>query len=121
VDIPPEKLFGKTVGATSGHPDKVFFVATHESPEIRVQPIDPLEIVQRMVFSLQEERSEFLSYYQKFRFAFPHVSNPFIDRIEEIQRKILTNVLAGKESYAVFHPYPFSLPKLFEVTHPYCM
>jgi hypothetical protein len=121
VDIPPEKLFGKTVGATAGHPDKVFFVATHESPEIRVEPIDPNEIVQRMVFSLQEERAEFLSYYQKFRFAFPQSSNPFIDQIEETQRRILTNVLVGKEAYAVYHPYPFSLPKLFQVTHPYCV
>jgi len=121
VDIPPEKLFGKTVGTTNGHPDKVFFVATHESPEIRVQPIDPHEIVQRMVFSLQEERSEFLSYYQKFRFAFPEASNPFIDQIEETQRRILTNVLADKEAYAVYHPYPFSLPKLFEVTRSYCV
>ncbi len=121
VDIPPEKLFGKTVGTTKGHPDKVFFVATHESPEIRVQQIDPHEIVQRMVFSLQEERGEFLSYYQKFRFAFPELSNPFIDQIEETQRRILTNVLADKEAYAVYHPYPFSLPKLFEVTRPYCM
>jgi hypothetical protein len=121
VDIPPEKLFGKTVGATTGHPDKVFFVATQESPEIRVEPIDPHEIVQRMVFSLQEERGEFLSYYQKFRFAFPQSSNPFIDQIEETQRRILTNVLVGKEAYAVYHPYPFSLSKLFEVTHPYCV
>ena len=121
VDLPPEKLFGKIVGTTNGNPDKVFFVATHDEPEIIVQPIDSHEIVQRMVFSLQEERSEFLSYYQKFRFAFPQVSNPFIDQIEETQRRILTNVLAGKEAYAVYHPYPFSLPKLFEVTRPYCM
>ena len=121
VDLPPEKLFGKIVGTTNGNPDKVFFVATHDEPEIIVQPIDSHEIVQRMVFSLQEERSEFLSYYQKFRFAFPEFSNPFIDQIEETQRRILTNVLAGKEAYAVYHPYPFSLPKLFEVTRPYCM
>jgi hypothetical protein len=121
VDIPPEKLFGKAAGTTKGNLDKVFFVATHDSPEIIVQPIDPQEIVERMVFSLQEERGEFLSYYQKFRFAFPGVSNPFIDQIEETQRRILTNVLAGKETYAVYHPYPFSLPKLFELTRPYCM
>ena len=121
VDIPPEKLFGKTAGTTKGNPDKVFFVATHDSPEIIVQPIDPQEIVERMVFSLQEERGEFLSYYQKFRFAFPGVPNPFIDQIEETQRRILTNVLAEKEAYAVYHPYPFSLPKLFELTRPYCV
>lgn len=121
VDMPPEKLFGKTVGTTKGNPDRVFFVATYDDPQITVQAIDPQEIVQRMVFSLQEERSEFLSYYQKFRFAFPAVSNPFIDQIEETQRRILTNVLAGKASYAVYHPYPFSLPGLFEATRPYCV
>lgn len=121
VDLPPEKLFGTAVGTTKGNPDKVFFVATHEGPQITVHPIDPQEIVQRMVFSLQEERSEFLSYYKKFRFAFPDASNPFIEQIEETQRRILTSVLAGKEAYAVYHPYPFSLPGLFEVTRPYCV
>ncbi len=121
VDMPPEKLFGTTVGTTKGNPDRVFFVATYADPQITVQAIDPQEIVQRMVFSLQEERSEFLSYYQKFRFAFPAASNPFIDEIEGTQRRILTNVLAGKASYAVYHPYPFSLPELFEATHPYCV
>ncbi len=120
VDLPPEKLFGKAVGTTKGNPDKVFFVATHDESQITVQPVDPQEIVERMVFSLQEERSEFLSYYQKFRFAFPRVSNPFIDQIEETQRRILTKVLVGKEAYAVYHPYPFSLPELYEVTRPYC-
>lgn len=120
VDQPPEKLFGKTVGTTKGRPDKVFFVATHEDPQVTVESIDPQEIVERMVFSLQEERSVFLSYYQRFRFAFPGSSNPFIDQIEETQRRILANVLAGKEAYVVYHPYPFSLPKLFEVTRPYC-
>jgi hypothetical protein len=73
-----------------------------------------------MVFSLQEERSEFLSYYKKFRFAFPELSNTFIDNIEETQRRILTNVLTGKEAYEIYHPYPFSLSGLYEVTRTYC-
>lgn len=120
VDLPPEKLFGKAVGTTGGNPDKVFFVASCDNSDITVHSINPLEIVQRMVFSLQEERSLFLSYYQKFRFAFPDASNPFIDQIEETQRRILTHILAEKEAYAVYHSYPFSLPKLFEVTRPYC-
>jgi hypothetical protein len=120
VDVPPERLFGKSVGTTKGKLDKVFFVATHDRPEITVKPIDPHEIVQRMVFSLQEERSEFLSYYKKFRFAFPELSNTFIDNIEETQRRILTNVLTGKEAYEIYHPYPFSLSGLYEVTRTYC-
>jgi hypothetical protein len=120
VDIPPAKLFGKKVGITKGNPDKVFFVATRDAPQITVQSINPQEIVQRMVFSLQEERREFFSYYRKFRFAFPEVSNPLIDQAEEIQRRILTRVMADKETYAVYHPYPFSIRELFEVVCPYC-
>ena len=120
LDLPPEKLFGKRVGTTKGNPDKVFFVGNHDRPQITVQPVNPQEIVERMVFSLQEERREFFSYYRKFRFAFPEVSNSLIDQAEEIQRKILAKVMAGKEAYSVYHPYPFSLPELFEVTRPYC-
>lgn len=120
VDLPPEKVFGQTAGTTKGNPDKVFFVATRDEPQITVQPIDPQEVVQRMVFSLQEERREFLSYYRKFRFAFPEAENTFIDHIEDTQRRVLSQVMDGKEAYVVYHPYPFSLPTLFEVTRPYC-
>jgi len=120
LDLPPEKLFGKMVRTTKGNPDKVFFVASGDGPQITVQPVNPQEIVERMVFSLQEERREFLSYYRRFRFAFPECSSSLIDQAEEIQRKILTKVMAGKEAYSVYHPYPVSLPELFEVTRPYC-
>ena len=120
VDLPPEKLFGKPPSAIKSSPDKVFFVASRDEPNITVQPVDPQEIVQRMVFSLQEERKEFISYYQKFRFAFPQASNQLIDQVEETQRRILSKVMTGKETYAVYHPYPFSIPDLFEVIRPYC-
>jgi hypothetical protein len=120
VDMPPEKLFGNPVGAIKGSPEKVFFVASCDVPQITVQPIHPLEIAQRMVFSLQEERMDFMSYYLRFRFAFPDISNPFIEKAEEIQREILTKVMADKETYAVYHPYPFSIPELFEVLRPFC-
>lgn len=120
VDLPPEKLFGKPPNAIKSSPDRVFFVASRDEPSITVQPIDSQEIVQRMVFSLQEERKEFISYYQKFRFAFPQASNQLIDQVEETQRRILSKVMAGKETYAVYHPYPFSIPDLFEVIRPYC-
>ncbi len=121
VDFPPEKLFGKVVGAIKGSPDRVFFVASRDVPQITVEPISPQEIVQRMVFSLQEERMEFMSYYLRFRFAFPNVSNPLIDQIEETQRQILTKVMMDKKTFAVYHPYPFSIPELFEVVRPYCL
>jgi hypothetical protein len=85
-----------------------------------VQPIDSQELAERMVFSLQEERMELLSYYLIFRFAFPECSNPLIDQAEEIQRRLMLRAVANKEAYAIYHPYPFSIPSLFDTLRPYC-
>jgi hypothetical protein len=120
LQLPPEKLFGKKVEGITTGPQKVFFIASHEASSLIVQPIDPQEIARRMVYSLQEERKDFMSYYLKFRFAFPEQSNAFIGQVEEIQHKLLLKVLANKESYVVYHPYPVSIPALFDVLHPYC-
>ena len=63
VQMPPHKLFGEDAATLRGKPDKIFFVASHDSDEVTVQPMDPDEIARRMVFSLQEERMDFLSYF----------------------------------------------------------
>lgn len=120
VQLPPEKLFGRTAKGLTGSPEKVFFVGSHADPNVTVQPMDPQEIAGRMVFSLQEERKDFMSYYLKYRFAFPKQSNSLISQAEEVQRSILLKVLAGKDTYAAYHPYPVSIPALFDVVHPYC-
>jgi hypothetical protein len=120
VQLPPEKLFGRKTSEIAVRPEKIFFVASHAKPDLIVQQIDPQELARRMVFSLQEERMEFMSYYLKYRFAFPECSNSLIDNAEEIQRRLLLKVLAGKDTYAVYHPYPFSIPALFEAIRPYC-
>lgn len=120
VQLPPEKLFGPKAEKTDARPEKIFFVISHDRPDITVQRIDSQELAESMVFSLQEERIEFLSYYFKYRFAFPECSNPLIDQAEEIQRKLILRALANKEAYAIHHPYPFSIPSLFDTIRPYC-
>ncbi len=119
VQLPPHKLFGQVAEPMVGSLDKIFFVASHEQPEIKVEPIDPGEIGRRMVFSLQEERLEFMSYYFKFRFAFPTVRNELIEAVEERQRELLTRQLAGKAAYVVYHPYPVFIPQLFDAMSPF--
>ena len=114
VDIHPQKLFGKGFDTLAGVLDKIFFVVSHETPDVIVQPMDAGEIARRMVFSLQHERLDFMAYYLKFRFAFPGVSNELIERAEELQRQRLAQVLAGKTAYAVYHPYPAPIPALFD-------
>ena len=120
VQLPPEKLFGRKASKIAVSPEKVFFLASHADPDLNIRRIDSEEIAGRMVFSLQEERMEFMSYYLKYRFAFPECTNSVIDQAEEIQRRMLFKILAGKEAYAVYHPYPFSISSLFEVIRPYC-
>jgi hypothetical protein len=83
-----------------------------------VQPIDPQEIARRMVFSLQYERRELMSYYMMYRFAFPEARNALIEQAEELQRAMLTRALAGKDAYAVHHPYPVPIPALFDTIGP---
>ena len=118
VDLPPRQLFGPAVDSRVTNVDRLIFVAIHASPDIIVRPIDPGDIARRMIFSLQEERRNFISYYHKFRFAFPEVENPFIEEVEQVERKLLTRLLAQKESYAVYHPYPVELPALFTAIEP---
>jgi hypothetical protein len=118
VDMHPKKLFGSGFGSLKGNLQKVFFVASHETPDVTVQPMDPQELARKMVFSLQYERLDFMSYYLKFRFAFPEIQNTFIEQAEELQRERLMRVLAGKSAYAVYHPYPVPLAALFDAISP---
>jgi hypothetical protein len=120
VDIPPERLVAGGLGALSGSFDRLFLLASHEAPDVTVEPIDPLEVGRRMVFSLQHERLAFMTYYLQFRFAFPDQRNPVVEEAEELQREALERVLAGKPAYAVYHPYPASIPALFDAMSPYC-
>lgn len=118
VQIPPTRLFGDTAGAVTGTPQKLFFIASHERPDTRMEKVDPVQVAQRMVFSLQEERIELMSYYMKFRFAFPDVKNDLIDTLETREREMLVQALTGKEAYAVYHPYPVAIPSLYDVMKP---
>jgi hypothetical protein len=98
--------------------DKLFFVGSHESPEVTVEAVAAREVAEQMVFSLQEERLNFLSYYWKYRFAFPGRANEFIENAAATERALLLRALADKEAFAVYHPYPMAIPRLFDVMSP---
>lgn len=119
VDIEPERLFGR-VGTQAAAFDRLFFLVSSDAPDIAVEPVDPLDVAERMVFSLQHERLDFAATYLKYRFAFPAASNPFVEQLEEIQRKALARAFADKPAFVVHHPYPCSLGSLFDAMSPYC-
>ena len=117
VHLEPHKLFGSSMGPMVGSLDKIFLVASHETADITVTPINAAEVAERMVFSLQDEREELMSYYRKFRFAFPDRQNDLLEQAETIQRRALQRILNDKESYLVYHPYPVAIPALYDAMH----
>jgi hypothetical protein len=119
VDIAPESLFEPGDAVFSGSFDRLFFVASHDSPNIVVEPIDPAEVARRMSFSLTYERRDFMASYRMFRFAFPHVENQLIEQAENIQQELLLRAFKNKPAYSVYHPYPVSIPSLFDAMEPW--
>jgi hypothetical protein len=119
VDVEPARLFGR-VGSQSAAFDRLFFLVSRDSPEVAVEPVDPVEVGERMVFSLQHERLDLMAAYLQYRFAFPEAANPFLEQLEELQRKALAEAFADKPAFVVHHPYPCSLDALFEAMSPYC-
>jgi hypothetical protein len=117
--FPPQVLFGAEHCQESASLDQIFFTVSHNSDEIRVEAIDPNEISRRMLHSIAEEQNVLLSYYRKFRFAFPEKGNPWLDNLERIQQKHLLRVLNELPAFAVYHPYPVHIPRLFDALEPY--
>jgi hypothetical protein len=118
VDLPPHRLFAPAAAPMRAPLDRVVLVGSHEAPEIRVERLDPGEVARRMAFSLQEERSELAAYYRRFRFAHPGLRNPLLEDADRREAELLLGVLAGKPCHGVFHPYPVSIPALFEAVRP---
>ena len=112
--IDPARLFGSDSCPLEGSFDKLFLIASHESPEVRVSQADPLDVARRMVFSHQHERLELISHYLMYRFAFPGRSNAVLEDAEASQRAALERAFAGKEAYIVAHPYPAPIPAVYE-------
>ena len=113
-NVPPQRIFGAERCATTASFDRLFFVLSSESPGISVEAVDPLQVAERMAFSLQEEQRHFLSLYRQFRFAFPNAANDLFDASQELQAERLKAMLSGKEAYAVYHPYPVPIQKMVD-------
>ncbi|MFN8187987.1 MAG: hypothetical protein U0R69_13040 [Gaiellales bacterium] len=120
VDVPPERLFDRSSILRSTGFDRLFFVASAEGAQMHVEPVDPLEVADRMAFSLEHERLDFMACYEKFRFAFPDVACPGIESAVGSERDLLRAAFAGKQAHTVVHPYPVSLRALFEAMEPHC-
>ena len=120
VNIPPEKIMTDRSIQLNARPDIIFFIMSHNSPSIRIEPWGSEDIAKRMIHSLQYEQRRFISCYEAFKFAFPDLKNNFLERVPETQKILLQNALKGKAAYRVLHPYPVSLEALYRHMKPFC-
>jgi hypothetical protein len=120
VDPAPERLFGRDRWVERAAFDRLVFLQNAEIDRVTVEPVDPLEVAERMTFSHVHHRLGFLDYYWQFRFAFPDRANPLIDDIERVERELLQRVFEGKRAYRVEHPHPVPIPSLFDAIAPHC-
>jgi hypothetical protein len=118
VDVAPHKLFGPERTRLQGPLDRVLLLLSHESTQLVVRPIDPDEVARRVAWSVQYERQDLMGWYHRYRFAFPNRANEFLEAAAAAQLTGLQRVLAGKPCFAVFHPYPVRLSRLFDVIEP---
>jgi hypothetical protein len=117
VDIAPQALFG-AIHDMTGRLDRILFVVSGAGSETTLEPIDPLDVAERMVASLMYERREFLALWDQARFAQPGIRNEHIETFETRQRDLLRQVFAGRPACRVTHPYPVDIHALFEAVRP---
>jgi hypothetical protein len=113
VDLAPERLFGP-LGTLSGQLDHVLLVIAAAGTSFEVTPIDPVEVADRMVFSLLHERLDLAALYLQARYAFPDLANAHIDGVGLLQHERLTTFLAGRPAHRIVHPYPVDLGALLD-------
>ncbi|HSK10999.1 MAG TPA: hypothetical protein VK911_15560 [Vicinamibacterales bacterium] len=116
--VSPRALFGARSGEVDAPLDDVILVGTRAAREISVAPVDPGTVAELMAISLQEERAPLMSFYRRFRFAFPDRINRFLEAAGEIERERLRHVLRGRDCHVVSHPYPPSIPALYAALRP---
>jgi hypothetical protein len=104
VPVSPRRLFAEC--PLQGRLDKAFLAIAHESLEVRLEPVEPRRLAERLLFSIRAERLALWRLYYAFRFAFPGQAEAFCEEGEAAEMERLAEALEGCETYALYHPYP---------------
>jgi hypothetical protein len=118
--VDPLAVFGGPPTRTTTAVDTVFFMVSRDTHEVGVAPIDPQDIAARMAASVRYERLPFTAAELAYAFAFPSRDRPEsgASMAPEIER--IARALAGRSAYAVYHPYPCDLRRLYDAMAPVC-
>ncbi len=114
----PERIFDNQLWQGSASLDRLF-LASMNNGDTRVLNGNPDEAARRMVASLEYERRNLWTAYQKYRFAFPERNNNLLDSARECQLSLLREAFEGKQTYEIRHPYPVILSEIYESILPH--
>jgi hypothetical protein len=114
VNLMPEDLFGAGWIAPAANFHVLLLTLSHERPDVVVTPL-PTEIaIERLLAALRREWIEWEEYYSQYLYAFPHRRSIPMDTSYRKQREFLEHILADKHIFAVSHPHPVALDKLYQ-------
>lgn len=116
--VTPQEIFGNHVGSLAGRLDKVFLLVSHDEPWVEVKPTPPSEMALRLAHLAQYEQMQLWEHYLAFKFAFPDATNAIIESSVDSHRRILSQALAGKDTYTIWHPYPLNFSDLYQEIEP---
>jgi hypothetical protein len=116
LSLPPQRLFGEC--SCEGRLDKAFLAIAHDSPDVRVEPLDPAGFAQQLMPSLRAERLRIRSFLLAFRFAFPDQRPPIAEAADDAEEETLASALELTETYALYHPSPAPVEALHDAMAP---
>ena len=116
VSVSPERLFGEC--PLEGRLDKAFLAIAHDSPDVRVEPVEPRHLAERLLFSIRAERLPLWRLYYAFRYAFPDQAEAFGEEAEEAETERLAGAFESTETYALYHPFPAPVQAIHDALAP---
>jgi hypothetical protein len=116
VSVSPDRLFGEC--PLQGRLDKAFLAIAQDSSEVRVDPVEPRHLAERLIFSIRAERLPLWRLYYAFRYAFPDQAEAFGEEAEEAETERLAGALEGTETYALYHPFPAPVQAIHDALDP---
>lgn len=90
----------------------VFLMTSTPDPHVEVRGLPAREVADRMAASLTYERMPLTELVAAHRFAFPGETLAAFDTVPERERARLHELLSGRPTAEVLHPYPVDLKAL---------
>jgi hypothetical protein len=109
-----ENLIGSELVAPTAHFDVLLLTLSQDSEEIDIAPLSYEIALGRLMAALQKEWLHWEEYYMQYLYAFPNRRNLLMDTVHREQRKLLKQLLKNKKIFAVDHPHPVNLDKLYQ-------